>query len=91
MFLFFINHKEIFIQYLIKVKGELQKIIGKYPEVLQLHGFYLDKETNNVSFDIIIDFKAKDPKEIKSKIKEEIKEQYPQYNYSVVIDNDFSD
>ena len=23
MFLFFINHKEIFIQYLIKVKGEL--------------------------------------------------------------------
>lgn len=75
----------------IAIKKDLEKIISKYPEVIQLHGFYLDNETSNVSFDIIISFDAKDPKEIKNEIKEEIKEKYPKYEYSVVIDNDFSD
>lgn len=74
-----------------KVKNELENVIAKYPEIKQLHGFYIDYEQNKVSFDIIIDFEAKDPKDIKNKIKTEMKEKYPEYEYSVVIDSDFSD
>ena len=74
-----------------KVKNELENVIAKYPEIKQLHGFYIDYEQNKVSFDIIIDFEAKDPKDIKNKIKSEMKEKYPEYEYSVVIDSDFSD
>ena len=75
----------------IEIKSYLEQILTKYPEVLQLHGFYLDAKENTVSFDIIIDFEADNPKEIKDKILAEIKEKYPKYNYFVVIDSDFSD
>lgn len=75
----------------VEIKESLEQILKKYPEVLQLHGFYLDVIENKISFDIIIDFDAKNPREIRDKIIAEIKEKYPEYNYFVVLDNDFSD
>ena len=75
----------------VEIKSELEKILEQYPEVLQLHGFYLDEKEKNISFDIIIDFDAKNPKEIKDKILMEIKNKYPKYEYFIVIDSDFSD
>ena len=62
----------------VEVKECLEKILVKYPEVIQLHGFYLDAKAGNISFDIIIDFEAENPKAIKDKIVEELKENYPQ-------------
>ena len=75
----------------LEIKESLEQILKKYPEVLQLHGFYLDANENKISFDIIIDFDAKNPREIRDKIVAEIKEKYPTYSYFVVLDNDFSD
>lgn len=75
----------------VEIKSSLEQILNKYPEVLQLHGFYLDTKENKVSFDIIVDFDAENPRDIRDKIIAEIKEKYPKYNYFVVLDNDFSD
>ena len=75
----------------LKIKKDLTKIISKYKEVLQLHGFYIDTKTKQISFDIIIDFKEKKPEETKNKIIKEIKYLYPEYKFYVIIDNDFSD
>ena len=75
----------------VEVKNSLEQILSKYPEVLQLHGFYLDTNENKISFDIIVDFEAENPKDIRDKVVAEIKEKYPKYNYFVVLDNDFSD
>ncbi len=73
------------------IEKELKNIIDQYPEVLQLHGFFLDEKTNNISFDIIIAFEANDPNGIREEIINKIKEKYPKYNYFVVVDSDFSD
>ena len=74
-----------------EIKKDLTKIIKQYKEVLQLHGFYVDKDNKNISFDLIIDFECKDPLLIKEKIITEIKKKYPKYDYNIIIDRDISD
>ena len=73
-----------------EIKNALSKIIKEYKEILQLHGFYVDK-ANNVYFDLIIDFESKNKDQIKNEIVEKIKEKYPKYNYNVIIDSDITD
>ena len=78
-------------EHFVQIKSELAKIIHKYPEILQMHGFYVDEESKTVSFDLIIDFKAENKENIKGEVVKEIKEKYPEYNYFVILDTDFSD
>ena len=73
-----------------KIKKEIESIIEKYTEVLELHGFYIDKN-DNVYFDLIIDFKVNNREEIKNDIIQKIKEKYPKFNYNIIIDSDITD
>ena len=73
-----------------EIKKALSKIIKNYPSILQLHGFYVDKE-NNVYFDLIIDFEEKNKDTIKDEVVSKIKEKYPQYSYNVILDSDITD
>ena len=75
----------------VKIENDLKEIIAKYKEITQLHGFYVDTEKKKINFDIIIDFSADNPKQIRDEVLEKIKEKYPEYKFYVVIDNDFSD
>lgn len=74
-----------------KIKNELNQIIRNYENIIQMHGFYVDDSTNNISFDLIFDFKEEHPEKIVRKIKKEIKSKFPDYEYSVIIDNDVSE
>ena len=73
------------------IKKELVKIISQYEDIIQMHGFYVDEENKTISFDIIINFKAEDKEKIKNEVIEKIHEKFPQYNYFVILDTDFSD
>ena len=73
-----------------EIKKALENILSEHENVLQLHGFYVDKE-NNVYFDLIIDFDVEDKTELKDEIVKKIKEKYPNYNYNVIIDSDITD
>ena len=75
----------------VDVQQRILKIIEEYPEVLQIHGFYVDKVKANVFFDLVIDFSAVNKEKIKDEIIEKIKKEYPQYNYNIVIDPDITD
>ena len=65
--------------------------MNEYKTVKQIHGFYVDEELKTISFDILIDFDEKDPEGIRESIIKRIKGLHPNYNFYVVIDNDFSD
>ena len=56
-----------------------------------MHGFYIDSKNKSIMFDIIIDFEEKSPEKLRDKVVEEIKKLHPEYEYYVIIDNDFSD
>jgi len=75
----------------VEIKKELVKIIQKYKEIIQMHGFYVDEENNMISFDLIIGFDANNKEKIKDDVLKEIKEKYPEYNYFIIIDTDYSD
>ena len=74
-----------------QIKQNIEEIIKNYKEILQLHGFYIDKKTSNVFFDLIIDFSSKNKEKIKDEIISKIKEKYPEYNYNVILDSDITD
>lgn len=74
-----------------KIKNALVKILKNYQSVLQLHGFYIDKRSNNVYFDIVVDFAEKDKEKLREEIYQKIKAKYPEYNYIIVLDSDISD
>ena len=75
----------------LQIKQALNSIISEHPEVLQMHGFYFDRATKVVAFDIIIDYKHKNRLQIKNKIVRHLRKQFPDYKYNVIIDADISD
>lgn len=73
-----------------EIKRELGKILKDYKNVLQVHGFYVDKK-DNIYFDLIIDFEENNREQIKNEIVDKLKQRYPKYNYNVIIDSDITD
>jgi len=75
--------------------GEIKKYIFKeikeYENIIQIHGFYVDEELKQISFDVIFNFDEKDQEAVVSEIKTKIKDKYPKYDYNIIIDTDFSD
>lgn len=73
-----------------EIKKALINIIQEYKDVLQVHGFYVDK-SNNIFFDLIIDFKAEDKEKIKSEIESKLIAKYPNYKCNIIMDLDITD
>lgn len=73
------------------IKKELGNVINGYPEINQVHGFYVDKVNKNVYFDLIIDFEAENHEKIRDEIIKKMKEKYPEYNFIIILDADISD
>lgn len=73
-----------------ETRNEVMNIVLDHQGILEVHGFYLDMENKNMTFDIIIDFEV-DREAIYNHILEEIKEKYPMYNVHITMDSDISD
>ena len=73
------------------LKKYIVSIIKKYKYIKQLHGFYVDKENNDVYFDLIFDFECKNREEIRKEIINMLSSKYKKYNFNIIIDDDISD
>ena len=56
-----------------------------------MHGFYIDTEAKQITFDIILDFSVKDRTARCAEIKKEIEAVYPDYNLFIALDVDLTD
>jgi len=80
-----------------KEHGVVLQAVGVYSvntgdnDVLQMHGFYIDTETKQITFDIILDFSIKDRSARCAEIKKEIEAAYPDYNLFIALDVDLTD
>lgn len=74
-----------------EMKDRLSHLTAGYPEVLQMHGFYVDTDRMLVSFDLIIDFKSERKTEVCDRLSEQMKKFYPEYDFAIILDSDFSD
>lgn len=74
-----------------EIKKYIAQVIKEHPFVKQLHGFYLDEGNRLVTFDLIFDFKNTETDKDVEEIKAKLKEKFPEYDFYIVIDKDFSD
>lgn len=72
------------------IRADVEKAAEAHPEILQVHGFYVDAEQKTVTFDLVIDFKA-DREKVQAEMLEILKKKYPEYQFFVVLDSDYSD
>lgn len=72
------------------IKKKLRTYLAQFPEVLELHGLYLDEEENFLRMDVILDFDAKDRMALYERIKTEIAGMFPEYKTFVQLDLDVS-
>ena len=75
----------------LNVKRDITKIVFSHKGILQMHGFYYNKEEKNISFDIIIDFNVENREAVYREIYDEIEKKYPDYVIEITLDVDISD
>ena len=73
------------------IRKAAEETIADYPQILQMHGFYMEHEAKIISLDILVDFKEKNPKEICANLCAALQRQFPEYRFYVNLDRDFSD
>ena len=74
-----------------EIQKELASIVKDYKHIKQVHGFYVDKESKNVYFDLIIDFEEENQEKVRDEIVQKLKEKYPDYKFIVILDADISE
>ncbi len=76
---------------IIEAKTKVTEIVFSHPHVLQMHGFYMDKEKKTMRFDIVISFDATDRKTVYKDIHDDVQKEYPDYDLQLTMDTDFSE
>ena len=76
---------------IVKIRDAIKKEVLSHPTIKQMHGFYCDQESRSISFDVIVDFNDKDSSKLIEEIKNNLRQQFPDYHFFVVEDKDFSD
>lgn len=74
----------------LEIKNQVEELLQEYPQVLQMHGFYIEQELQAVSFDLIMDFEA-DASRIREEILQKLTAKYPDHHFAIIIDSDYSD
>ncbi len=74
----------------IEVRENIRSIVMNIPFVLQMHGFYLNKEEKTIRFDVVISFDAKKRSEVYEKVIEEVQKAYPGYTLQIALDTDYT-
>ena len=73
------------------VREKVSHIALANPYVLQLHGFYLNKEEKTMRFDLVVSFDAEDRRQVLQEIREEVQKEFPDYELQIILDTDFSE
>ena len=71
------------------LRSKAEELVKKQPDIIQIHGFYVDTEKRSVVFDLVIDFKA-NASAVRDEVISELSASFPNYTFSVVLDSDYS-
>lgn len=70
---------------------QVRELLKEFPEVLQMHGFFVDREKKVLRFDIIISFDTKDRMKIYEDVCKRTQDLFPDFRLMIVLDSDFSE
>ena len=72
------------------IQKEVLSLVTSHDWCVQMHGFYVDPEEKEMSFDVVLSFDI-EPKKGVSLIHEELLKKYPDYHIEITPDVDVSD
>jgi cation diffusion facilitator family transporter len=70
------------------IRNEVTRIALSHDNVLQVHGFRLDRDSRTINLDVILDYAYEDREALYASIVREIQSRYPDYRVEVVMDID---
>jgi cation diffusion facilitator family transporter len=73
------------------IEQKVREIVFAHEHVLQMHGFYLTRETNNIRFDVVVSFDAPNRREAYQAIVSDVQKAFPDYQLQITLDTDFSE
>ncbi|MBR3269464.1 MAG: cation transporter [Oscillospiraceae bacterium] len=74
-----------------RIKKAVRAEIAKYPALVQMHGFYFDEKHKRVSFDVVYDFRMKQPAELVEILRADLSGLFPDYQFHINLDSDFTE
>ena len=76
---------------IIAAKKQVHDIVFSHEHILQMHGFYMDKDRKTLRFDIVISFDAKDRRKVFDDVVADVRKEFPDYRLSISMDTDFAE
>lgn len=73
------------------IERRVGEMASAHEHVTQVHGFHLDEERQLMTFDVVVDFDAKDRIAVRDEVAREVGAAYPAYDVRVTLDSDLSD
>ena len=70
------------------IKDAVLRILRNYNNVKQMHGFYVDEDNREISFDLVFDFKEENVLGRIREIKKSVIGEYPGYKVYIIADTD---
>lgn len=71
------------------IREDIKRLVMEHPHVIDMHGFYLDKDDKTIRFDVIVSFDAKDRLKAYYEILDKVQKAYSNYTVRMEIDRDF--
>lgn len=62
-----------------------------HDHVLQVHGFHVDFDTHQASFDVVVSFDAQNRHAVFADLCDEVERAYPAFRFNIALDIDSSD
>ena len=72
------------------IREHVRKLVMEHREILQMHGFYVNENTKEMRFDIIVSFNE-NMKDLFTHVVDDVRNAFPDYDIQVNMDIDISD
>ncbi len=76
---------------IIETRKKIEDIVLSIDHVLQMHGFYLVKESKTIRFDIVVSFDAPDRKKVYDQVLQAVNQAFPDHSFQITMDTDFAE
>ncbi len=72
------------------IRKLVEQTLAKYPQIVQMHGFYVDLDLHTIAFDLIFDYDA-DGNALRQQIRSRLQNELPDYTIDIVVDGDYTE
>ena len=73
-----------------EIRAKIQEFMKNNPNILQMHGFFVDEIQKFCNFDLVFSFNEKEPEQRIEEIRNTLQEAYPDMTFYIQLDRDYS-